>query len=486
MNNKITSLRRSVIVLILSPLIGLWMIFAICACGRQTKDAGTQLEVGVEVEVASINVTPANLSLEVGQTQQISAMIGDAAGNMLNGRTSASSLVVGSTNEKQTTIADKMGRSGRLVTLSSSHPDIVKITDRGLITGLAEGAATITATCENQTESATVIVTEPRTEPLKVVPASASISVGETLQLTAMVQDVRGKSPTEQITWDSNQPSRAMVDQNGLVRATQVGAVTITANSEGYSGAAILEITPATTVWGLDFPGSAGVNTTMRFEFTSPPSAYPATYIWRAYPRQQRSYYTTLFWANNGTFFPSNTYYGFHPYPDWNTTHQHFWEIATPPGGDFISPMHVIYDRWYIQVAVCSESGGKTVHEFYWDWPDTTKVIRHTGERYADPPSPGLVVGDAPWNSGQEVWDGILRGFQFYDAALTISEIKQEIESPGSARRPWYLNLNPTPMDISDKSESGNHPTWVGAEKPSQWTGRLLGENIIRTVVSPR
>jgi len=440
----------------------------------------------VEVKVATIRVTPTDLSLAVGQTQQLSAMLGDAAGNMLKGRTAAPSVVVGSTKKMKTAIGDSMGRSGRIVSWNSSHPNIVKVTAGGLITALAVGEVTITATSEGRTKPVKVIVKEPRTELLTVVPASAGLSVGETLQLTAVLQDVRGNLPTELITWGSNQPSRAMVNQNGLVKATQPGEATITANSEGHSGVSVLVITPVTTVCGLDFPGSAGVNTSMRFEFSSPLSAYPATYIWRAYPRQQRSYYTAFFWANNGAFYPSNTYYGFHPYPDWNTTHQHFWEIATAPGGDFLSPTHVVYDRWYIQVAVCSESGGKTVHEFYWDWPDTTKVVRHTGERHDDPPAPGLVVGDAPWNSGREVWGGVLRGFQFYDVALTSSEIKQEIESPGSVRRPWYLNLNPTPMDISDKSGNGHHPAWVGAERPSQWTGRLIGGKIIRTVVSPK
>ena len=38
---------------------------------------------------------------------------------------------------------------------------------------------------------------------------------------------------------------------------------------------------------GLDFPESSG--TTVRFRFTNPLPIYPATYIWRAYPREQPS-----------------------------------------------------------------------------------------------------------------------------------------------------------------------------------------------------
>jgi len=60
-----------------------------------------------------------------------------------------------------------------------------------------------------------------------------------------------------------------------------------------------------------------------------------------------------------------------------------------------------------------------------------------------------------------------MHGFQFYDVALTPSEIAQEIAAPGSVRRPWYL----TPTNISDKSGSGHHPSWVGTERPTLWTG---------------
>ena len=259
----------------------------------------------------------------------------------------------------------------------------------------------------------------------------------------------------------------------------------ITATSGAYHAKVSLTIDPVTTLFGLDFPGSGGVNETMRFEFTSPLSPYPATYIWRAYPRQQPSYYTAFFWANNGGVSGEQTSYGFHPYPDWKSAYRHFWEIAAATGGDVVSSTHVVYDRWYVQVAICRLSSSGTIHEFFWDWPDKTRVVRHVGKRIADPPVPVLVVGDAPWNAGHEVWDGVLRGFQFYDAAMTEEEVAYEIASPGSTRRPWYMNLNPKPSDIADKSGNGHGPTWVGNERPTLWTGRMIN-GTIRTTVPPR
>ncbi len=437
-------------------LIGIVIFLYLVVCERSSKINENQLSALPAVK--TIKITPAEMSLATGQGLQLSVKLTDAAGNTLNVN-----------NKSRPTIADTKGRGGRIVEWSSSRPSIVKVDNNGSVTALREGVAKITASSEKAHESIKISVYEPPAFNTSISPISATLSIGESLQLTITPHNA-GKI-SEPIMWSSDQPTRAQVDQNGLVTALSAGKVKITAKSKQLSGQASLNITPLKTITGIDFPGSAGVKKTMRIEFSDPLPAYPATYIWRAYPRQQLSYYTAFFWGNNGSFYSKNTYYGFHPYPDWNTESQHFWEIAAPPGGDFVSQRHVDYDRWYIQVAVCKQEGNRTIEEFYWDWPDTSKVIRHNEERYADPPEPALIVGDAPWNQGNEVWDGVLRGFQFYDAALTLEEIKKEIASPGDIRLPWYLNLDPAPSDVSDKSGNNHHPSWVGTERPKLWRG---------------
>jgi len=483
MGDKIEFVRSSWIPDLRCYLIGIGLILALCACDRPAPNNGKQAVTPVALK--TVRITPAKVNMAVGQTLQLSAMLGDAAGNMLPKGMATPGLKTGSQKQSQT-IGDRLGRTGRMVTWTSSQPSRVEVDAGGLVTALAVGNATITAASEGRSASTDVIVSGAPVSPVSVVPASASLSVGESLQLAVTSRDAGEKVATRPITWSVDQPSRVTVSESGLVTAVVPGTVMITAQREGHSGQSTLTIAPAKAIFGLDFPGNAGVNKTMRFEFTAPPHAFPATYIWRVYPRQQQSYYTAFFWGNNGSFYGSNTYYGFHPYPDWNTSRQHFWEIAAPPGGDFVNDTHVAYDRWYIQVAVCKRSGNKNVVEFYWDWPDATKVVRHTGEQYGDPPVPGLVVGDAPWNPGHEVWDGILRGFQFYDAAMSADEIAKEVASPGAVRNPWYLNLDPTPEDISDKSGNGHHPAWVGIERPALWSGKFIGDAIIRTAVPPR
>jgi hypothetical protein len=482
MENKSEFVRRSRIGDLRHYLLGIGLILVLGACDRSVPAKGNQMVTPITIN--AIRVTPARVNIAVGQTLQLSATLGDAAGNMLPKRMATPALKIHSETQSQT-IGDRLGRTGRIVTWSSSQPSRAEVDGAGLVTAVAVGHATITATSEGLSASADVIVSGPPVSPLSVVPAGASLSAGESLQLTATSRDAGAKMATGPVTWSADPPSRVTVSKSGLVTAVAPGTVTITAQRGGQSGRSSLTIVPAKTIFGLDFPGSAGVNKTMRFEFTTPPSAYPATYIWRVYPRQQQSYYSAFFWGNNGPLYGSNTYYGFHPYPDWNTPDQHFWEI-TAPGGDFVSNTHVTYDRWYIQVAICKQSGNKTVEEFYWDWPDTSKVVRHPGDQHGDPPAPAVIVGDAPWNPGHEVWDGILRGFQFYDAAMSPDEIAMEIAAPGAVRKPWYLNLDPTPEDISDKSGNGHHPAWVGTERPALWSGKLIGDTIIRTATPPR
>jgi hypothetical protein len=245
---------------------------------------------------------------------------------------------------------------------------------------------------------------------------------------------------------------------------------------------------PAGTGSGLDFPGSAAVATTMRFRFLNPLAIYPATYIWRAYPRQQSGYYTAFFWGNDdgqenlNTFLwksgKADSYYGAHPYPNPppNGTN-HRWEIAILQD-DFVNGT-VVYNRWYTQaLRVWADASGKH-HEFYWDLPNADASHRvtwtaPTSYGNTNPPVPALTWGDAPWNPGKEVWDGILRGIQIYSTNLSVSEILTEANSPLStaagATNIWYLNLNPTPDDISDKSGHGHDPAWVEGEHPALWT----------------
>jgi len=480
--SRIALTRSAVIKCLKKATVCFGLMVLVCGCDRPAANSGSRTQESAVV--TSVWVTPARLHMAVGQSLQFSATISDSAGNMLDRRMATATLQIEG-GQSTATIGGSVGRASGILSWGSSHPLRVSVDGGGLVSALAVGTATIKATYGGQSGFAEVIVSEPQSGSLTVSPKNASLVVGESLQFTTVSGFGDMAVPTGSISWSVEPPSRAIVNTDGLLTAKATGEVKISAKIKGDVAVARLSISPDVTISGLDFPGSAGVNKTMRFEFKKPLEAYPATYIWRVYPRQQKSYYTAFFWGNNGAFYPSNTYYGFHPYPDWKTASQHFWEIASPPGGDFVNDSHVVYDRWYIQVAICRTTGSNTVQDFYWDWPNTSKVVRHTGELYPDPPMPVLAVGDAPWNHGHEAWDGVLRGFQFYATALTPDEIEQELKTPDSAQTPWYLNLNPLPEDISDKSGNGHNPEWVGNERPFSWQGAIRG-GAIQALVPPR
>lgn len=264
---------------------------------------------------------------------------------------------------------------------------------------------------------------------------------------------------------------------------------------------AIPSQTPTTSDRGIEFPSNPDIKDgdTVRFRFRDPgklglpiygPDGSGVTYIFRVYPKQQPGYYTTFFWGNDDgkgtmeTFEWNNsiaeTYYGMHPYPDkgGDATLTHQWELSIEQD-DFVNGT-VAKGRWYTQaVRVWSDWRGKH-HEFYWDLPniDPSHLVTHTSPRSwgeVNPPAPALTFGDAPWNPGKELCSCILRGIQIYASKLSLLDIQNEIASPQSTAAGthsiWYLNMNPTPTDISDKSGRGHNPEWVGTQRPALYTG---------------
>jgi len=218
---------------------------------------------------------------------------------------------------------------------------------------------------------------------------------------------------------------------------------------------------------------------------------YDATYVFKVYPRKKfvpanspTGYYTTFFWGNDGAFYwdggVQNTYYGAHPYPTPAPNGPGQWEISVD-GDDVVTGSEVQWDRWYTQAfRAWRESATTTHHEFYWDLPDTSKVIRQTVVRSSwankNPPTPAIFIGQGPdlngvsWGgyAGWEEFNGIIRGIQIYSGLLSVADIQSEIGTPMSTTAGqnliWYLNVNPRPSDVTDKKGTGtpHNPSWAG------------------------
>src|SRR5256884_5452000 len=95
----------------------------------RTTDTATVTVAGCVAPVAAVTVSPAAPTVQVGQTVQLTATPRDASGNPL---------------------------AGRVITWQSSNGAVASVNGSGLVTAVATGAATITATSEGQSGTAVV------------------------------------------------------------------------------------------------------------------------------------------------------------------------------------------------------------------------------------------------------------------------------------------------------------------------------------------
>jgi hypothetical protein len=168
------------------------------------------------IPVASVTISPATGSLQVGQTAQLTATPKDSAGTALTGRT---------------------------VTWTSGNPSLATVTTGGRVTGVAAGTVTISATSEGKTGTATATVALVPVASVVVSPAPATVPSKGTVQLTVTLKDATGTTLTGRlVTWTSSAPTIMTVSPTGLVTDLADGSVTITATSEGQSGTAAVTV----------------------------------------------------------------------------------------------------------------------------------------------------------------------------------------------------------------------------------------------------
>src|SRR2546427_2758396 len=108
---------------------------------------------GCPLPVAAVTVTPPTATIGVGQTAQYLAITRDAFGNPLGGRT---------------------------VTWSSSNPAVATVNGAGQATGVAVGAATLTATSEGKSGTAAITVATVPVASVTGSPATGSVEGGRT------------------------------------------------------------------------------------------------------------------------------------------------------------------------------------------------------------------------------------------------------------------------------------------------------------------
>jgi uncharacterized protein YjdB len=175
----------------------------------------------VPVTLLSIAVTPPTSTLQIGATRGL-AVTATYSDNTTADVTSASDYV-------------------------SATPAVATVAGFGVITGVAAGSSTITASYKGLNASASATVVAATLTGIAVTPATASIGATASQQFiaTATYSDNSTGNITSTAPWTSSNTVVATVLNTGVATGLTAGTTTITATSGGKSGSALLTVTAA-------------------------------------------------------------------------------------------------------------------------------------------------------------------------------------------------------------------------------------------------
>ena len=172
----------------------------------------------VAIPVALVSLTPLSIVLPPGATHQLVAVPLDATGRELQ---------------------------GRVMSWLSSDTSVVLVSPNGVITALSPGITSVHAISEGSYASADVRVSGPpgAVATVTLIPAAASLTIGESLQVAAILEDaIKNVATDRPVTWTSSVPSVATVSASGRVTGVGAGTAVIEAISEQIKGRATVTV----------------------------------------------------------------------------------------------------------------------------------------------------------------------------------------------------------------------------------------------------
>lgn len=132
---------------------------------------------------------------------------------------------------------------------TSSNSSVATVSG-GKITGVAEGTATITATYNGYSATATVTVEEDITYDYQLSPTSTNVVNGRTTKMTVIRRtftngsQTNGEDYSSNFTWTSSNTSVATVGSYGVITGVGTGTSTITAKYGGTTLTGTVTVTP--------------------------------------------------------------------------------------------------------------------------------------------------------------------------------------------------------------------------------------------------
>lgn len=179
-----------------------------------------KIQIDESIDVAGVNLVPANFGVKMGQTFQLAVEF----------------VPPTALNKK--------------VSFASSNPAVLTVSPTGLVTPVANGIANVTVTTEEghfQDTSVGTVTTA--VTGVTLAPTSATVAVGNTLQLVPTV--LPNTASNKAVSYMSSDPTVATVSASGLVTPLKNGNVTITVRTtdgEFFASTAITVITNVASV----------------------------------------------------------------------------------------------------------------------------------------------------------------------------------------------------------------------------------------------
>ena len=172
----------------LAPAVVLLLVVVACSDSSGPKSKN-QVAVTAELD-----------TLLIGESQPLAVTVRDAGGNVIE------------TGE---------------ITWTVDKPSVASVVGDVLVAKSA-GTVKVTANIGQSTGSATLVILPLSAATVTVAPATATLGVGQVLQLTAALSDIRGMPLTGRaISWSSSAPSVATVNAStGLATMVSAGDVT--------------------------------------------------------------------------------------------------------------------------------------------------------------------------------------------------------------------------------------------------------------------
>ncbi len=198
------------------------------SCGDATSSGGP--------DVARIEATPTRLDLAVGETKGVSARALDAGGQPV----------------------------ARKLFWSTSNASIATVTQNGVVTSIAAGAAEVAVSSGGMSLRIPVVVAAREPSLVRIAPVSSTIMVGSSTTLQATVLDATGAAVEgATVTWTTSNAAIASVGGSGVVTGIAAGSTTITAavsTSAGtVSGSAVVQVLPVPVASVSVTPGTSAL-----------------------------------------------------------------------------------------------------------------------------------------------------------------------------------------------------------------------------------